>query len=94
VPDRNVKERLGGRTWAQWEAWFCEWIEAERVSRSAPDQTAILLVDNAPTRANPAPLRLFQEHNLRVVTFPPLCLLHQGKAESRGEVDLAALRHP
>jgi hypothetical protein len=41
------------------------------VRLDAPDQTAILLVDIAPTRANPEALQIFQARNVWVVTFPP-----------------------
>ena len=50
---------------------FCQWVESHRAHWNKPEQTVILFVDSAPTRGNLDALRIFQQHNVMVITFPP-----------------------
>ena len=58
-------------TWVEWARMFCQWVESHRAQWNKPEQTVILFVDSAPTRGNLDALRIFQQHNVIVITFPP-----------------------
>jgi hypothetical protein len=56
---------------AEWAELFCEWLERHRIDMGLQGKPAILVLDNAPTRACARALETFRAHNVHVVTFPP-----------------------
>jgi hypothetical protein len=56
----------------QWCQWFASWMaEIMALWRLGPEDPAILVLDNAPTRENLLALRLLAANHIHVVTLPP-----------------------
>jgi hypothetical protein len=60
------------KVFRQWCQWFAEWIAQKRAEWGLPSETpALLVMDNAPTRADLAGLQMLSEMNIILVTLPP-----------------------
>jgi hypothetical protein len=62
---------VDGEGWIEFARLFCECVDSRRRTRESTDEPVALFVDNAPTRSNVEALRIFRDHNVRLLTFVP-----------------------
>jgi hypothetical protein len=55
----------------KWATIFVKWLDEYRNRLSWNEKTAILFIDNCRTHCVASALRIFAEHNVKVISFPP-----------------------
>jgi hypothetical protein len=62
---------MTGQILEEWAEWLFQWLEIYRAEHGLEASPAVLFLDNAPSRNHERAMRVFLEHNVRVILFPP-----------------------